>query len=298
MDGIDRAGNGAGKRWLITGCSSGFGRAVAAAALARGDRVAGTLRNEADRQAFEALAPGRARGLLLDLRNSGAIRPAAEAAAAWMGGIDRLVNNAGYCLAGAIEEARGDEIRAQMEVNFFGAVEMIQAVLVHMRAQRSGHIVNITSISGIASWMGIGHYCASKHALEAVGKALAQEVGPLGIHVTNVAPGAFRTGFNQGGSLTRSRERIADYDPTAGLAWSIMQGGAGHEAGDPARAAEAILRLCDHPRPPLHLLLGSDAVHYHGRQLAAQVAEIADWMPVTIDVNHADVPPGLYGTHG
>lgn len=285
----------AANRWLITGVSSGFGRAIAEAALGRGDTVVGTVRKEADREAFEALAPGRAIGRLLDVRDGDAVRAVVDEADALVGGFDRLVNNAGYCLVGAIEEVSLDELRTQMEVNFFGAVAVLQAVLPHMRARRSGHIFNITSISGIASWMGIGAYCASKHALEAVGKALAQEVGPLGIRVTNVAPGAFRTGFNRSGALTRSAAEIADYDETAGFAWRILGASAGTEAGDPARAAAAILLAADAGEPPLSLLLGADAVYYHGRQQSALAADHANWMPVTIDVNHPDAPLRPHG---
>lgn len=278
------------KNWFITGVSSGFGRAIAEAALERGDTVVGTVRKEEDRKAFEALAPGRAIGRLLDVRDNAAVRQVVDEVAAARGGIDRLVNNAGYCLVGGIEEASIDEIRAQMEVNFFGAVAVIQAVLPHMRAQGSGHIFNITSISGHAAWMGIGYYCASKHALEAIGKALVQEVAPLGIKVTNVAPGAFRTGFNRSGALTRSEAEIEAYDETAGFAWRILSASAGNEAGDPARAAAAILLAADAEKPPLSLLLGADAIYYHGHQQSALAADLANWMPITIDVNHADVP--------
>lgn len=276
------------KNWFITGVSSGFGRAIAQAALARGDIVVGTVRKEEDLRRFEALGPGQARGRLLDVRDAAAVKRVVNEADAETGGIDRLVNNAGYCLAGGIEEADLDEIRAQMEVNFFGAVAVLQAVLPHMRRRRAGHIFNMTSISGIAAWMGNGYYCASKHALEAIGKTLAQEVAGLGINVTNVAPGAFRTDFNH--ALTRSGTIIDDYADTAGFAWDTMNAGAGAEAGDPARAAAAILRAADAEKPPLCLLLGSDAIYYHGHQLSAQARDMADWMPVSIDVNHKDTP--------
>ncbi|WP_414902410.1 oxidoreductase [Sphingomonas flavalba] len=281
------------RTWFITGVSSGFGRAIADAALARGDRVFGTVRKEADRIAFEAIAPGRATGMILDVRDDAAVRQVVDAAAA-DSGIDVLVNNAGYCLVGSVEEAGVDELRAQMDVNFFGAVSVLQAVLPHMRARRSGHIFNITSVSGLAAWMGIGFYCASKHALEAIGKALAQEVSGLGIHVTNVEPGAFRTGFNRSGALSRAANVIDDYAPTSGLAWDILSQSAGKEAGNPALAARAILTVLDAEHPPLHLLLGSDAVFYAGREQATLAAETARWMPITMAVNHADAPPAVH----
>lgn len=282
-------------KWFITGVSSGFGQALAQAALARGDTVVGTVRKADDLSRFEALAPGRAIGRLLDVRDADAVRRVIDEADATVGGIDRLVNNAGYCLVGGIEEASLDEIRTQMEVNVFGAISVLQAVLPHMRKRRSGHIFNITSISGIAAWMGIGYYCASKHALEAIGKALAQEVAGLGIRVTNVAPGAFRTGFNGSGALTRSAAQIADYDDTAGFAWGILSGSGGTEAGDPARAAAAILMAADAEKPPLNLLLGADAVYYYNQQLSGQAADQGNWMPITMHVNHADSPPHPHG---
>lgn len=283
------------RNWFITGVSSGFGRAIAKAALDRGDTVVGTVRKERDLQYFEAMAPGHAIGRLLDVRDGAAVKRVVDEANAHVGGIDRLVNNAGYCLVGAIEEANLDEIRAQMEVNFFGAVAVLQAVLPHMRARKAGHIFNVTSISGIAAWMGIGYYCASKHALEAIGKALAQEMAGLGIHVTNVAPGAFRTGFNQSGALTRAGEEIADYDDTAGFAWRVLSASAGTEAGDPVRAAAAILLAADAEKPPLNLLLGADAIYYHGHQQSALAADMANWMPISIHVNHEDAPPRPHG---
>jgi NAD(P)-dependent dehydrogenase (short-subunit alcohol dehydrogenase family) len=282
-------------KWFITGVSSGLGRALAQAALARGDTVVGTVRKADDLSRFEALASGRAIGRLLDVRDAKAVRRVIDEADAEVGGIDRLVNCAGYCLVGGIEEAEPDEIRAQMEVNVFGAISVLQAVLPHMRKRRAGHIFNITSISGIAAWMGIGYYCASKHALEAIGKALAQEVAGLGIYVTNVAPGAFRTGFNHSGALTRSAAQIADYDETVGFAWSTLSESSGTEAGDPARAAAAILLAADAQKPPRNLLLGADAVYYYQQQLSEQATDLGNWMPITIQVNHLDSPPHPHG---
>ncbi|WP_417591252.1 oxidoreductase [Parasphingorhabdus sp.] len=280
------------KTWFITGVSGGFGRAIADAALERGDRVFGTVRKKEDSIAFAKSAPDRATGLILDVRDDEAVRATVDQVAG-QGGIDVLVNNAGYCLSGAVEEASSAEIRAQMDVNFFGAVSLLQAVLPHMRARKTGHIFNITSVSGLASWMGIAFYCASKHALEAVGKALAQEVSDLGIKVTNIEPGALRTGFNRAGALTRAQRTIDDYKPTAGTAWDILSQSAGQEAGDPALAAQALLAALDAEQPPMQLMLGADAVFYADREQAARMEEAARWMPVTMAVNHADQPPTL-----
>lgn len=271
------------RKWWITGVSSGLGQAIAAAALARGDVVAGTVRREADLEAFEAQAPGRALGFILDVTDGAASRRTAGAIEERMGGVDILVNNAGYGLIGAIEEASVEEIRAQFDVNVFGAIGVIQSILPFMRKRRRGHILNVTSVSGLAPWMGTGIYGATKYALECIGQTLAEEVRPLGIKVTNVAPGGLRTDFATR-SLTVCRTEISDYEPTAHLARNILSGHGGSEGGDPAKAALAVLKAVDAEEPPLHLLLGADALHYVGRKLGAFHAEIADWAPVTLSI--------------
>ena len=273
------------RKWWITGVSSGLGKAIAAAALARGDMVAGTVRREADLEVFEALAPGRAIGFLLDVTDSAAVRKTAAVIEDRTGGIDILVNNAGYGLIGAIEEASADEIRAQFDVNVFGAIEVIQAILPFMRKRKSGHILNVTSVSGLAPWMGTGIYGATKYALECIGQTLAEEVRPLGIKVTNVAPGGLRTDFATR-SLTVCKTEIADYVSTAHLARNILSGHGGNEGGDPAKASLAVLKAVDSEEPPLHLLLGADALHYVGRKLGSFHAEIADWAPVTLSIGY------------
>lgn len=266
--------------WLITGIGGGIGRALAREALERGDTVVGTSRRAQD-PAFEALAPGRAHVLEIDLRDEAAVRAAVTRAEELVGGIDRLVNNAGYGLVGAIEEAGMDEIRDLFEINLFGAIRMIQAVLPAMRARRAGHIVNITSVSGLAPWAGTAIYGASKYALECIGQTLAPEVAPFGIKVTNVAPGSFRTGFAAHG-LQVTRRAVADYDAVAHFARRSLIAGAGKEKGDPARAADAILAALDSPEPPLHLLLGEDAVHYARDQFAFVESQIAKWEPLSL----------------
>ncbi len=275
------------KTWLITGVSSGLGRALAEAALARGDRVAGTVRREADRTRFEALAPERALGALLDVTDQAAIKAVVTSVEERTGGIDILVNNAGYGLVAAIEEARPSEIRAQFDVNVFGAIAMIQAVLPFMRARRKGHIVNITSVSGLATWVGTGIYCASKFALEAIGETLASEVAPLGLKVTNVEPGGLRTDFT-GRSLVETDTLIADYEATAHESRRTIAAHRGHEPGDPHKAAAAILTAVDSDDPPLHLLLGSDAMLYAGTKLGALQAELAKWAPLTFSIDCDD----------
>lgn len=268
--------------WLITGVSAGLGREIAAAALARGDAVAGTMRRATDKVAFEALAPGRAHGFLLDLARAEDALAIVEAASGALGAVDVLVNNAGYGLVGAVEEASLAEIRAQFEVNVFGAAAMIQAVLPAMRARRSGRIVNVTSVSGIAVWAGTGVYCASKHALEAVGETLADEVAPFGIGVINVAPGGMRTDY-AGRSLVRSERRISAYDEgPAHQAETILEAHAGAEGGDPAKVARAILDAVDLDAPPRRLLLGADAIHYAEAHIEALQADIARWREVSL----------------
>jgi len=267
--------------WLITGVSSGLGRAIAQAVAARGDFVCGTVRREEDRLAFEQLAPGRAVGFVLDVTDEAALQAAAAAAEAMGGGVDVLVNNAGYGLTGAVEEASLAEIREMFEVNVFGAVAAIQAVLPFMRARRRGHIVNITSVSGLAAWAGTGIYCGSKFALEGIGQALAQEVAGLGIKVTNVAPGGLRTDYASR-SLRRSARIIDDYDGPGHLATQILADHAGQESGDPARAARAILEMVASETPPLHLLLGADAMHYATRAMGTFQVEMGEWATLTL----------------
>jgi NAD(P)-dependent dehydrogenase (short-subunit alcohol dehydrogenase family) len=267
--------------WLITGVGSGLGAALATAALARGDTVAGTVRAASDGVTFEALAPGRARAFILDLADAAAIAAVAGEAQAALGGIDVLVNNAGYGLVGAVEEATADEIRAQFEVNVFAPLSLIRAVLPAMRARRAGHIVNVTSVSGVATWAGTGIYCASKFALEGAALTLADEVEPLGIKVTNIEPGGMRTDYS-GRSLRQAARSIDDYASVAHAARRILADHAGHEPGDPAKVAAAILQVVDAETPPRQLLLGADAILYATRHMARFQAELGAWAPLSL----------------
>lgn len=273
--------------WLITGIGSGFGRMLAQTALGRGDTVVGTTRHAGGRAAFEALAPGRAHALALDLRDEAAVHAAVAEAESLTGGIDRLVNNAGYGLIGAIEEVSLAEARALFDINVFAPVAMIQAALPFMRARGAGHIVNITSVSGFAPWGGTGLYGASKYAFECIGQTLAQEVAPFGIRVTNVAPGGFRTGF-AGQALNVSRREIADYADGAHAARRSLQSNTGKEKGDPTLAAAAILTALDAPEPPLHLLLGADALHYARDQFAFVESQIATWEKLSLSTAYTN----------
>ncbi|WP_448658436.1 oxidoreductase [Sphingomonas sp. CJ99] len=272
--------------WLITGASRGLGRSLARAALRRGDQVVGTVRTDADRRRFEALAPGRSHALIVDLANHPSIPAAVATAEELLGRIDVLVSNAGYGMVGAIEETAIAEARALMDVNLFGAVAMIQAALPAMRARRSGHIVIVTSLSGFAPWWGTGIYGASKYALECIGQTLAQEVAPLGIAVTNVAPGGMRTAF-AGGSLIEASGHIADYDDGARQSKLSLLAGHGQETGDPDRCAAAILSALAADPPPRHLFLGEDALRHAREHFDMLDAEMKRWESLSLSTAHA-----------
>lgn len=269
------------KRWIITGGARGLGHVIAEAALARGDAVCGTVRNAAAQTAFEALAPGRSHAVICDMSDDAAVRSAVSAAINALGGADVLVNNAGYGLVGAVEEASVEEIRSQFAVNVFGPFAAIQAVLPTLRAQGSGRIINISSVSGVATWAGTGVYCASKHALEGLTQTLADEIAPFGVKVVNLQPGGIRTDF-AGASMTLARRRIAEYGSPARDAETILAGHAGHEPNDPARIASVVLMVADHENPPRELLLGADALHYATQKMADRQAAIGVWAPVTL----------------
>jgi NAD(P)-dependent dehydrogenase (short-subunit alcohol dehydrogenase family) len=268
------------KSWLITGVSGGLGREIARAALARGDVVVGTVRKAEAAAAFEALG-GHA--LILDVTDEAAVKAGVAKAEAFTGTIDVLVNNAGYGLVGAVEEASLDEVRAQFETNVLGPLAMLKSVLPAMRARRAGRVINITSVSGLATWAGTGIYCASKWALEGLTQTLAAEVAELGIKVVNVAPGGLRTDF-AAGSKTIVADKIADYDGLARDAEKIMADHAGQEPGDPAKAALAILQIADIDEPPMHLLLGEDALKYAGYAAASLQADIDAWRATSLSI--------------
>jgi NAD(P)-dependent dehydrogenase (short-subunit alcohol dehydrogenase family) len=273
--------------WLITGVGSGLGRALAEAALWRGDHVTGTVRSEAARLAFAQIAPGRSVGRLLDVTDPAAVRATIEATEAESGGIDILVNNAGYGLVAGVEEASLQEIRAQFDVNLFGAIAVMQSVLPFMRARRRGRIINVSSVSGLVGWPSLGIYSASKFALEGVSETLALEAAPLGISVTLIEPGGFRTDFATR-SRSESARRIEDYDATVGACRRILSEHAGHEPGDPAKAAQAILAVADAPHPPLRLLLGADAIDYVNAKARSQQAGLATWSEVSRSTDFVD----------
>ncbi|ALK34295.1 oxidoreductase [Burkholderia plantarii] len=264
------------KTLLITGVSSGFGQALAREALAAGHRVVGTVRNEAARQAFEALDPSRAVARLLDVTDFDAIDGVVADIEANVAPVDVLVNNAGYGHEGVMEESPLDEMRRQFDVNVFGAVAMTKAVLPFMRARRRGHILNITSMGGFITMPGIAYYCGSKFALEGISEVLGKEVAPFGIAVTAVAPGSFRTDW-AGRSMVRTPRTIADYDALFDPIRAAREEKSGKQLGDPVKAARAMLTAIDSDAPPAHLLLGSDALALVRGKLAAMAEEIDAW---------------------
>jgi len=268
------------KTWLITGTSSGLGRALALAALEQGDRVVGTLRSEAQRAEFDALAAGRSHGVLLDVTHEADVRRVVEEVESGVGAIDVLVNNAGYGFESTIEEAGMADIRHQFEVNLFGALGLIKAVLPHMRGRRRGRVVNITSVGGLTTGPGIGIYNASKFALEAISESLGKETAGFGVKVTAVEPGAFRTDW-AGRSLKRGAHAIADYTAVFEPLREARSKRSGHQRGDPAKAAAAILQIVASDDPPAHLLLGADALKRARARLVELGREFDRWESLT-----------------
>ena len=268
------------KTLLITGASSGFGLALAQEALADGHRVVGTVRSEQARVALEALAPGRALGRLLDVTDFAAIEPLVAEIEKTVGPLDVLVNSAGYGHEGILEESPLAEMRRQFDVNVFGAVAMMKAVLPYMRQRRRGHILNITSMGGFITLPGIAYYCGSKFALEGISEVVGKEVEGFGIAVTAVAPGSFRTDW-AGRSMVRSPRSIADYDALFDPVRQARQEKSGKQLGDPRKAARAMLEAIASTNPPAHLLLGSDALGLVRQKLGALEEEIAAWEATT-----------------
>ena len=273
------------KTFLITGVSSGFGRALAEAALSDGHVVAGTVRNSDDRQSFEALGRG-AHAVLLDVTDTKAIAPAVADIESRIGAIEILVNNAGYGHEGILEESSIDDLRRQFEVNVFGAVAMIQAVLPSMRQRRAGHILNITSMGGIITLPGLSYYHGSKFALEGISEALGKEVKELGIKVTAVEPGGFRTDW-AGRSMVRAARSVRDYDPIIEPIRKRRLEMSGKQVGDPRKAALAMLQVALSADPPAHLLLGSDAVRLVDEKIASLQAEFDAWRSVSLSTDVA-----------
>lgn len=273
------------KVWLITGCSTGFGRALATEALTQGYRVAVAARKTEDVQDIISTYPDTAIAVKLDVTVSEEIKAAVATTLEKFKQIDVLVNNAGIGYFAAVEESEEAEVRRMFDINFFGLAKMTQEVLPHMRKQKSGHILNISSIGGLRSFPGIGFYNASKYAVDGLSEALYKEVAPLGIKVTIIAPSGFRTDW-AGRSAKDTAVKIDDYAATAGQNQSTIRGYSGNQAGDPVRAAKAMIDVTETEHPPLRLLLGAAALKgarikieelKHDFETWAAVSEAADF---------------------
>jgi NAD(P)-dependent dehydrogenase (short-subunit alcohol dehydrogenase family) len=274
--------------WFITGASTGFGRMLAEEVLKTGGKVVATARNIDKVADLEAKYPKAAKALALDVTDADQVDSVVTQAFAQFGQVDVLVNNAGYGVAGAIEEVSEAEFMPMFETNVFGLLKVTRAFLPHLRKQRSGHILNISSIGGLIGGQGIGMYNATKFAVEGLSEALAAELAPLGIHVTVIEPGPFRTDF-LGRSGVIAKTRIKDYDNTAGNMRKYFSENDGKQKGDPLRAVQAMIQVVESPNPPLHLLLGGSALQRMRAKLDAWHKEISAWEQVTAG---ADFPEG------
>jgi NAD(P)-dependent dehydrogenase (short-subunit alcohol dehydrogenase family) len=271
-------------RWLITGCSTGIGREIARAALEAGHSVVVTARKVDAVQDIVDDFGANALAVALDVTDTAQIANAVAAADEAFGGIDVLVNNAGYGYMSAVEEGDDSEVRKLFDTNYFGVVDTIKAVLPAMRARGSGHIVNISSMTGLVANPPNAYYSSTKFALEALTEALAQEVKPLGIKVTAVEPGAFRTDWAKR-SMKESSTPIGDYEDNVGTRKTLIKDFADHLPGDPRKVAEAVVMVTTLDEPPLRLLLGRDVLKAMRDKLSTLSASIDEWEAVTKDVN-------------
>jgi len=273
------------KVWFITGISRGLGKSLAAAVLATGDTVIGTTRDGTSDLEHDR---GQLHVLPLDVTKPEDVKLALQAAHKINWRLDVIVNNAGYGLLGAVEESSLQDIDNVFAVNFYGTLHVVQAALPYLREQKSGHIINITSIAGIAPMAGVGFYSAAKFAVEGMTQSLAQEVKPLGINVTLVEPGAFRTQFLTPQSIKYAENIIDDYEETSGKLLQKLKKMDGNQLGDPELAANAIINIVNAPQPPLHLLLGTDALNRTRTKVREMLEEIDKWAPLTVSTDFVE----------
>ena len=276
------------RTWFITGASRGLGRNLAETVADYGDQVVATARNIDQLKDLARRATDRIEVMSLNVNDQGAVINAVDCTIERFGSLDVLVNNAGYGLAGAVEELSDSEARAQMETNFFGVLNVTRAVLPHMRAQREGHILQISSMAGQVGTPGLALYNASKFALEGLSEALAQEVAPFGIRVTIIEPGPFRTDW-AGPSLVTPARRLAAYDATAHKTIATLNGYSGKQPGDPAKAAAAMIKVVESDHPPLRLPLGEIALARIRGKLKVVAEELDTWEQIAMDTSF---PPG------
>lgn len=272
--------------WFITGSSTGFGRLLAEEVLKRGERVVVTARDISKVTALAQEYPDRAKALSLDVIRPAEIATVAQRAISSFGQIDVLVNNAGYGVNGAIEEVSEDEFEPMFQTNIYGLIRTTRAFLPHFRERRHGHILNVSSIGGLIGSAGWGFYNVTKFAVEGFSEALAAEMKPLGVYVTAVEPGPFRTDF-LGRSGKLAERELPEYNDTAGKARIYLKTQSGKQPGDPQKAIEALITVVDSPEPPLHLILGKIALTRFRDKLSHWQKEIAAWETIT---NGADFP--------
>lgn len=282
------------KVWFITGSSTGFGRELAEELLEQGYKVVATARKTEAVQDLVEKYPALARAARLDVTKPEEVRAAIDAAVKEFGRIDVLVNNAGYGLIGAVEENSDAEVRRQFDTNFFGAVDVIRAALPVLREQKSGHILNFSSVGGFVSFPSAGFYCASKFALEAVSESLAAELAPHGVRVTIVEPGAFRTDFN-GRSLGLPENRMSGEYPTTDGFLGWLNDMDGKQPGDPRKAAQAVIKIVEAENPPLRLVLGEDAITTIEAELEKVRADIAPWRELGVNTTFPGMKASAIG---
>lgn len=273
--------------FFITGVSSGLGRAIAAGALDAGHDVVGTVRRTEDAATFESLSPGRARARVLDVTDDAAVERTVADVESTVGPIDVVIANAGYGVEGTFEETPLSELRAQFATNVFGVAATLQAALPYLRKRRAGHLMAVTSMGGLMAVPGMSAYCASKFAVEGMLESIRKEVASFGIHVTAIEPGSFRTDW-AGRSMTRAARTISDYDESFGPIRAARMKASGHQLGNPAKAAEAILTILAEAEPPAHLVLGSDALRLIGSARAEVDADIRKWESLSRSTDFAD----------
>ena len=277
------------KIWIITGAARGFGQQISKAVLATGDIVIATVRSRPEELKAQLGSHPNLHVAILDITNEDQARNVAAEAVKNFGRIDVLVNNAGSGLLSAVEEATDEEVKRNYETNVFGLLNVTRAVLPHMRRQRSGHVINFSSVGGLLGSAGWGLYCSTKFAVEGITEAMAIELAPLGIHATTVEPGYFRTDFLDGSSLTRSKNVIADYAETSGKMRDFAAQVNHKQPGDPVKLAAAIVRLAASAKPPVHLPLGNDTLTHYRAKTATFEKEIGEWHDVITGTDHDDV---------
>jgi len=277
------------KTWFITGASRGFGLEITKAVLASGDRVVGTVRSKA--ADLKARFDNNPNLLVvnMDVTNEQQVKVAVQEAIKQVGTIDVLINNAGYGLLSGVEEATNEEVKQNYEVNVFGTLNVIRAILPFMREKRSGHVINISSVGGLSAYAGWGLYGSTKFAIEGITEALAMEVAPLGIYATVVAPGFFRTNFLDDSSLLSSKQIISDYADTVGAMRGFAEKANRQQPGDPEKLARAFVKLGNSQNPPVHLPLGKDSLERFRSKTAAFEKNVADWFDTITGTDHDDV---------